>query len=397
MTAAAPSLRKWGLVAALALAPAVSNGFARFAYGLILPAMRTDLGWTYTEAGWINTANALGYLIGALIALTLIARIGTRTMFVGGMLMTALALLFSGLTENFWLLTVWRILAGVGGAPAFIAGGAMAAAVFRNAPMQSALALALYFGGGGLGMLASGATVPLVLDGAPAAWPSVWVGMGIASLVTMLPVAWAAREVKPADKGGGVDTSQPLPWRAMLPELSAYFLFAVGYIVYITFIVAWMRETDASAGLVAVMWSLMGIAVMVSPFAWRSVHVRYSGGAPLALSNAATGIGTLLPLVVAGPAGVIVSALVFGSSFFMSPGAVAAFGRANLPEPQWGASIALFTSVFGVGQLVGPVAAGYIADATDGVGTGLAAAGIILLAGGALALLQKPLVRAGAA
>ena len=69
--------RQWLLVGALALAPAVSNGFARFAYGLILPAMRIDLGWNYTQAGWINTANALGYLIGALLALTLISRVGS--------------------------------------------------------------------------------------------------------------------------------------------------------------------------------------------------------------------------------------------------------------------------------------------------------------------------------
>lgn len=387
------ALRRWGIVAALALAPAVSNGFARFAYGLILPAMRTDLGWNYTQAGWINTANALGYLIGALVALNLISVFGTRVLFAAGMLLTALSLLFSGLTDNFWFLTLWRVLAGVGGAPAFVAGGAMAAAVFRADPMKSALALALYFGGGGLGMLVSGASVPLVLDGHAARWPEIWVGMGIASLCTMLPVLWATRVVDPAGASPTRRHRERLPWRLMLPELSAYFLFAVGYIVYLTFIVAWMREENASTVLVASMWSLIGVAVMISPFAWRGILARYAGGQPLALANTATGVGTLLPLIVSGPAGVLASALVFGCSFFMSPTAVAAFGRANLPEPQWGASIALFTTVFGVGQLVGPVAAGYIADTTSGISVGLAVAAAILVAGGALALTQKPLAR----
>jgi len=50
----------WWVTLGLALGPAVSNGFSRFAYGLVLPAMRDDLGWSYTEAGGINTANALG-------------------------------------------------------------------------------------------------------------------------------------------------------------------------------------------------------------------------------------------------------------------------------------------------------------------------------------------------
>jgi hypothetical protein len=34
----------------LSLGPGVSNGLARFAHALILPAMRSDLGWSYTQA-----------------------------------------------------------------------------------------------------------------------------------------------------------------------------------------------------------------------------------------------------------------------------------------------------------------------------------------------------------
>lgn len=40
-------MRVWLVILALALGPAVSNGFARFGYGLILPAMRIDLDWSY--------------------------------------------------------------------------------------------------------------------------------------------------------------------------------------------------------------------------------------------------------------------------------------------------------------------------------------------------------------
>ena len=385
------AVRQWLLVGALALAPAVSNGFARFAYGLILPAMRIDLGWNYTQAGWINTANALGYLIGAFLALTLISRVGSRRMFAVGMLLTALSLLFSGLTGDFAYLTLWRILAGVGGAPAFIAGGAMVSAVFRGQPRRTALAIALYFGGGGIGMLISGATIPLVLDGAADLWPRIWVGMGIASLLTMGPVIWAVRSVSPTDAGPQAIRPDRLPWRAMSLELIAYFLFAVGYIVYLTFVVAWMREGQASAALIAGMWSLLGFMVMASPILWRGVLARYAGGTPMALACTATGVGTLLPILVPGPVGALASAFVFGSCFFMGPASVTAFGRNNLPEAQWGASIALFTTIFAVGQLIGPVAAGYISDLTDDLTLGLIIAGATLVLAGAMAAFQKPL------
>ncbi len=48
---------------ALCLSMAVANGLGRFAYALLLPAMREDLHWSYAQAGWLNTANALGYVL----------------------------------------------------------------------------------------------------------------------------------------------------------------------------------------------------------------------------------------------------------------------------------------------------------------------------------------------
>ena len=59
----------------LSLAAAVSLGITRFAYGMLLPPMRADLGWTYTVAGAMNTANAVGYLLGALSAPWLMRRL----------------------------------------------------------------------------------------------------------------------------------------------------------------------------------------------------------------------------------------------------------------------------------------------------------------------------------
>ena len=56
------------------MAAAVSLGMTRFAYALLLPPMRDDLSWTYTIAGSMNTFNAVGYLIGALITPPMLKR-----------------------------------------------------------------------------------------------------------------------------------------------------------------------------------------------------------------------------------------------------------------------------------------------------------------------------------
>src|SRR5262245_66358621 len=60
----------------ISLGAAVGQGFARFGYALLLPSMQQSLGWTYAQAGLVNSANALGYLCGALAVGPCVARWG---------------------------------------------------------------------------------------------------------------------------------------------------------------------------------------------------------------------------------------------------------------------------------------------------------------------------------
>src|SRR5690625_4328637 len=77
---------------ALAGGTAVTVGFARFGYALILPAMQDSLGLNYTQAGWLNTTNALGYLLGSFLTVLLVNRLGNHRLFVAGLLLTTVAL-----------------------------------------------------------------------------------------------------------------------------------------------------------------------------------------------------------------------------------------------------------------------------------------------------------------
>src|SRR5690625_7921298 len=101
-----PSLIPW----ALAGGTAVTVGFARFGYALILPAMQSSLKLNYTQAGWLNTSNALCYLLGAVLAVILVKRIGNHRLFVAGLNVTNRALLLYMLTEKFLVLKVIRFI-----------------------------------------------------------------------------------------------------------------------------------------------------------------------------------------------------------------------------------------------------------------------------------------------
>ncbi len=359
--------------------------------------MREDLAWSFTQAGWINTANAIGYLLGSLLALGLISRWGAKVLFIAGFALTAAALLASALTRDFWLLSFWRVVAGIGGAPVFIAGGAMASALFAHDKAKNALAIDVYFGGGGLGMLLTGAVLPYMIDWyAVTVWPYAWWLLGLASHLFFLPAYWAALaapEPAPVQPTADGRRRRGMPVLAMAPALAAYFMFGVGYIVYITFLIAWMRGEGAGTDLVAATWGVMGVMVMASPFIWSKVLARAMGGGAIALTSLAVGAGIMLPLIVPGPFGMLASAVLFGASFFMVPTSTTTFGRKNLPDELWGPSLALFTTVFSIGQIIGPVGAGFIADRTGGTGAGLAAAGAVLFAGALIGTLQRPLRR----
>ena len=84
------------LAAILSLGAAVSLGITRFAYGLLLPIMRDDLAWTYTLAGAMNTANAVGYLLGALTAPMLLRRQGPARLMLWGAVFATLFMAASG-------------------------------------------------------------------------------------------------------------------------------------------------------------------------------------------------------------------------------------------------------------------------------------------------------------
>jgi len=387
-------MNPWLIVFGLSLGPLVSNGFARFSYGLILPAMREDLVWSYTQAGSINTANAIGYLIGALAALLLNQQLGAKRLFNLGMVLMVIALIGSALTRDFWALNAWRVLAGIGGAPVFIAAGALASNLFQDDPRRSALAIALTLaGGGGLGMLLSGIAIPLLLEQwGPAGWPTTWLALGIASAVAT-PIAWIAVNAIQAynteTAAGTKDDRRAFSLLSVWPAMLAYFLFGVAYIIYLTFLVAWMRDKGANAWMISTAWALLSIMVIASPFLWRSLLTRAQAGGAMAGASAVTGVAIALTLVLPGSFGVIASAALFGAAFYIVPTAATSLSRKRFSQQHWARAMAWFTVLFALGQTLGPIAAGTLADMTGEVATGLWFAALVMLCGALVAMLQR--------
>ena len=377
-----------GLVVAagLALGVAVSNGLGRFAYALILPAMRGDLGWNYTQAGALGTANAVGYLVGSIVALVSVRRLGASVLFQAGMWVTAAGLLATGLTSDFNLLIALRFVVGVSGAVIFITGSVLAASIFPDNPRLAASAISIYFAGGGVGLLLPGLTLPwLIAAGGDAAWPWAWVGMGIFSLLGCFATAAAGRMV---DAPARQQSPHPWPKAPLLPTFVSYACFALGYFAYMTFIIAWMREHGADAIEVSIVWGVLGVSTILSSRIWSGPIASWRGGRPLAAIQLAVSIGAILPLFATSLPALMASAALFGF-FFMIPAGITALIKKSLPAVVWGEAVAAFTLLFSALQRVGPIFTGMVADRTGSLAWGLGVSGIILLIGTLIALFQR--------
>lgn len=88
----------------VSLGAAVGQGFARFGYALLLTPMRGSLGWNYAQAGSMNSANALGYLVGSIAVGPVVARWGAARVIRLSLLAVGCSLVTTGLSDDFRLL-----------------------------------------------------------------------------------------------------------------------------------------------------------------------------------------------------------------------------------------------------------------------------------------------------
>lgn len=378
--------RGYAVAFGLALGIAVSNGLARFAYALILPAMQADLGWSYTEAGSLNTVNAAGYLAGSLLAFATLGRLGARSTFIGGLWLTVLAMLATAVSRDFVVLAILRALAGLSAAYVLIAGSVLAASVFPTDPRRAASAIAIYFGGGGAGLLLAGAAIPpLLAEHGDQAWPQAWLLLGAIGGVASIAAMAAAWPVVTAVPQAGRGTWRK---RAFWPLFAAYGCFALGYFAYMTFIVAWMRSKGATPTEIMLCWSVLGLANLLSPHIWGRALAHWRGGRAMAVVLLTIAIGAALPLADAALPVMLASAALFGS-FFMVPASVTAHVKRTLPADVWGEAIAAFTLVFALLQCAGPVLTGALADLTGDLRLGLGLSALVLLLGAGFAWMQQ--------
>jgi hypothetical protein len=131
----------------------------------------------------------------------------------------------------------------------------------------------------------------------------------------------------------------------------SYTLEGIGYIVAGTFLVAAIRQTS-SDWLGSGTWLFVGLAAVPSAAVWAWLCARWSHPTLLACALLLQSFGIALPALAPDPVAALLGAILFGSTFIgVSTMALAAGRLLGFPG-----AVALLTSGYSVGQIVGPVA-----------------------------------------
>jgi MFS family permease len=365
------------LIPVVVLAAAVAQGFGRFGYALLLPAVNADLVHSYAVAGLLGTLNLIAYLAGTMLVSLTAGRLAPAVSVRGGLLLTTAGLSVLAVAPSVPALMAGMVLAGFGGAMIWVPAPGIAGSAVRAS--RRGLAIGLAGSGVGVGVMASSGLTALVHAVAgPGAWRPVW---GIEAVVSAFVAATAAWLLRPrvAPVSGPVRISALRAVPGWIGSTLSYGGYGLAVAVYMTFLVA-AYEHDAGFGAVhaSAVFALVGVCITAGGILlgrWSD-----SVGRRAAMVWAYVGMTAAILLVPVGAEPwAVLSASVFGLAMSGAPAVLAAHLADTLDPRRFAAAFGAVTLVFGLAQLVGPQLGGWIADRTGSFSTAfLVAAGAAL-------------------
>jgi len=365
----------------------IAMSIGRFAYTPILPFMQQDTGFSTRFAGYLASSNYAGYLVGAVIA-SIIPLKRHRAIFLRiTIIMSILLTLVMGLTYSHTVWMIWRFLSGITSALVFVLASSL---ILDQLAKQRKLSLVgIMYGGVGLGIFVSGLLVPLLIKNFQ--YEGAWIGLAglaaVLSIIVFLTVKEDHTEPAVASAPEPSTTSKTPKWLPWL--LVAYGLEGLGYIVTGTFIVAIAEHTPAFSGNATSVWVIVGLAAIPSCVIWAYFGSNYGYMLSLMILLIIQSIGIALPALSESSTSFYVSAILFGATFMGVTTLATAFARNKNPHGS-ARVIAIMTTIYALGQMIGPSIAGVLATETESYSLALVGAASVVFVG---ALFLMPLIK----
>ena len=332
---------------------AVCYGFARFAFGLFLPQIDTDLTLTPTLSGFISGGSFLGYCVAIILSAYLTERIGARAVAIGAALVATVGMAGIAMAPSPVLLASAVMLAG---SSTGLASPPMAAAVAAAVrPGRQSATNTIINAGTSAGVVLSG-PVALLMGGQ---WRLAFACFAVAAFVMAVVAALSVPSgTKATQTSGGLP-----PFNSVVMHLiAAAFLMGASSTAIWSFggklVALQLGWGNTGAGLLWIAIGAAGIVgagagTLVARFGIDRVHWLFLGA--LAAGILLVGTSATTPLLA------IVGGMLFGAAYIMVTGVYLVWGVTALPDrPATGLMIGFLT--IAIGQTAGAPLFGFLMD-----------------------------------
>jgi predicted MFS family arabinose efflux permease len=286
----------------------VGIGLARFAYTPLLPAIVGAHWFDASRAAYLGAANLAGYLAGAIFGRTLAAKTSTRSTLRAMMLLASIAFFACAWPLSFSWFFAWRFLSGVaGGALMVLAAPTVLAHV---PPARRGLAGGVIFMGVGVGIVASGTLVPLLLQ---QGLGQTWLGLGVIALL-LTAIAWRGWPTENASVASVAEHHHSLPNGTLKALYVEYALNAAGWVPHMIFLVDFVaRGLGQGLQTGAQYWVLFGIGATIGPLLAGGLADRVGFGRALRVSFIIEAIAVAVPAFAPGSPWLMASSVTVGA------------------------------------------------------------------------------------
>lgn len=392
---AEPGMKSASLAVAIVFTAyvAVVFGLGLYLFSLLAGEMKQTLGFGTGTIGTVTAAAQISFLIAAILCPRLSRRFGDAPVIIFAVLAAGAILAAVSAVGSAAIMTLW--IGALGGCAALMIIPTVSV-IARTVPLhQRSRVNGLISSGTAYGQFVAGWTAPLlVLDHG---WRSVWLVLGIASVVVAiagymalksLAPAALAREAEVTPRTDGSQTPLISRTNLLLWALLAASGMACGpWQNYLSTFLG--EERGRSITFIGRLWSIVGFLGLFSGFTIGFLADRIGIRRALGLSFGLLALSALLVALPREPMALYVAALCFSLSFFAIYGLISAYISKSVAEDQVTRVFAGANICLGLGTAFGNLNAGYIIPGLTGslvqvyfciaIIAGLSAAAVALL------------------
>ncbi|WP_002147418.1 MFS transporter [Bacillus cereus] len=336
-----------------------TTGFARMAYGIILPFMQEGLRLSTAQSGMLGTILFLGYLLTVGTSGILTIRFGAKSVLLIGSWLVVISLIGLAFVSSFWVASICMLCAGAGSALVYTPLMSITVGWF---PDKRGTVMGLLLSGAGIGMLFSGIIVPYVVLTFPEySWRSSWFLFGVITCIVVFVTSIVLKNPEVTEDEGKRNNKSFL-WKTKELYIIAWMYFIVGlvYLIPNIYQTSFMIDSGISASISGTVYAIAGMFSIVGAPVWGLISDRIGIKRALSIALLLAVIGDMIPIIFGNITGFIISAIIWGSSLggILLLIQVAATKQVS---PKYVSMAISFISVFyAVGQMIGPGLAGWI-------------------------------------